>query len=361
MKQIKVFILLLVVTFFVGCLQPKPPIPPIPPKLELLINQGDVVTTTISQPVSLTTMIVNGKAPYNYVWTLSGIGFIDPILFGATIFLSRDTGTAVASVTVTDAMGTKSTDSITITVKPSKDYLRVKCRIRPIIIHQGNVEEMVEASKITESFVGVNEIFEPIGISFIVLPAVYELNNRLYDVSDSNEWIDVTRIQQQIYDDDKELAFFVVGKLSHWNNAAGVANYPSNSTNYRFGIAYMNEAIKMDRTRTQLLSHELGHYLNVKHPWEDDIEDTYQTDMRQGCNIQPCLVMNYCWNHPLEGSCLVEDKFTPMQFKEAQHWVLSPPRIDAMYDIEISSSILKAKRVYTYTDRTQPEVDPIEK
>jgi hypothetical protein len=241
--------------------------------------------------------------------------------------------------------------------EPPGPEWRATMRLRPHVITSSGGGP--SSAEILEAVAEANVIWGRTGLKFAMLTPERRTDGGLAHIDNAADWVACMTQQRNWYLSRNELCFWIVEGLEHFDDAGGVANYPSNTLGiYRFGILVRWWGLDTG----EVLAHELAHHVgNVPHPWDEvadlgfDLLDTQQTQMAQGCDFQPCLIINYCWPG---GVCAEGDWFTPMQVELARTWAVSESRVKALIDVKVSKMVFtRAKATQIGMDRQDPVVD----
>lgn len=226
---------------------------------------------------------------------------------------------------------------------------RGQCRILPIIITKNGTTNW-EEHWIKKQEEWSNFVFEKSGLSFQFSSPRYIEDGFLYEMT-SVGFSKVVVEAGFIVNQEKIFPVWFVNNIMLGDfEAAGVSNYPSNVPGFNNGIALAANSQEC----WDLAAHELGHSFNLPHPWEDNFEDTLQTDINQECSIQPCNIMNYCF--PSFLTCENEELLTKNQINEIRKWSVNGPRTKVVTTV----AGIAVQKTVEYTNNTEPQIDSVE-
>lgn len=236
---------------------------------------------------------------------------------------------------------------------PREDWFGT-CKIRPFIVTNSSGDTRWSDEILEGSFKYVNDVFKPTGLQFKMLPAIRMANDSIYELDGVGfDWLAMAHRTAVHARETGELAVFFVDSIDFalMDRAGGMAAMPSNLPGFNHGIAIS----ATNRFTWHTLPHELGHSFNVPHPWEDNFTDTLQDYKEQGCEVQPCNVMNYCFRKYTTPGCLAET-LTPQQITEIRRWATRGPRTSVVECRFIPEDNVELE----YTNSSGPVVDPEE-
>jgi len=225
----------------------------------------------------------------------------------------------------------------TPTPKPPADNQdELTFRIQPVIIANSQGQTRWSNSRLNERTALLPKIYGHTRLNFKVLPTKTIQNNELNEVSSYAEISRVQSLSVAEYKNNQVIVVYFVDKLSTGSTEwGGVASLPSNMSGFDHGV------IISINSGLGVVGHELGHYFNLPHAWDnrDKYTDVF-TENINDCVRSKCNIMNYCLQEQASSSCVGTQSISVTQKAEIELWMYSSNRIAALEQVGVAVRIV---------------------